>query len=505
MLTIRKLALLALACAISAAAPQTRAQAPPAPSSAGSSAILGEIHATGSRRYTEAQIAAATGLKPGDSVTREQLQEVADRLAHLGVFLHVNYSFATRGNKITVEYVLQDAPALPVLFDNFPWFTDAEVTSAIRRAVPLFDGTSPTEGTELEDVTAAIAALARSRGVAGTVEHEIRVQPDDPAAWRAIAAMESPAANGLSNKLPMEQSGPAGAAGGTGLSAVNSSRINSAAKNPGDAPTGDEADNMVMLFRVAGSAVNIGSLDFGDALAQSSEKLRARKSDLIGKPFSRYAIALFEQEQARPLFLSAGRLRVRFGEPDTGVHRSTVNAPLPSQVAVSIPVTPGPVFHLAGVTWNGNAALAAPALGALLLVKPGELADGLKLVAGWLRAEKEYQRRGYVDVQINPQPQFDDDAGTVAYRVNVAEGPQYHMGELIVTGLSLTAERVIRAIWRQARGDAFDAVYFDEMLAKLEKPTPEIFGGLPVHYTEMGHWLRPNLETHTLDVLLDFK
>src|ERR1700694_5448884 len=95
---LRKLAVLAWACCICLAAQQTRAQAPsapPAPSPTGSSAVIGEIHATGSRRYTEAQVAAATGLNPGDTVTREQLQEVADRLAHLGVFLPVNYSFLT--------------------------------------------------------------------------------------------------------------------------------------------------------------------------------------------------------------------------------------------------------------------------------------------------------------------------------------------------------------------------------------------------------------------------
>jgi Surface antigen variable number repeat len=506
MLSFRKLAVLALACCICLATQQTRAQAPPAPSPTASSAVIGEIHATGSRRYTEAQVATATGLKPGDTVTREQLQDVADRLAHLGVFLTVNYSFLTRGNRITLEYVLQDAPALPVFFDNFPWFTDAEIIAAVRQAVPFFNGTSPTEGTALEDMTAAIAKLIQSRGVAGTVEHEIRVQPGDPAASHETAATDSP----LSNKLAGDQSQRGAAPNGANPSGTNSLGTNSGtpnlpAKTSGDAPPSDAADNMVMLFRVAGTSVNIGSLDFGDSLAQTSEKLRARYLDFVGKPFSRYAIEIFEQEQVRPLYFSFGRLRVRFGEPDTGIHGAQPNAPLPSKVTVNIPVTPGPVFHLAGVTWSGNTAFAAPALGPLLLVNPGELADGLKLIAGWLRVEKEFQRRGYVDVKIDPQPQFDDAAGTVAYRVNVVEGPQYHMGELVITGLSLTAERVVRTIWRQARGDVFDAAYFDEMLAKLEKPTTEMFGSLPVHYTEMGHWLRPNLETHTMDVLLDFK
>jgi hypothetical protein len=39
----------------------------------------------------------------------------------------------------------------------------------------------------------------------------------------------------------------------------------------------------------------------------------------------------------------------------------------------------------------------------------------------------------------------------------------------------------------------------------LAKPRREIFGELPVHYTQCGHFLRPDTNQHTVDVLLDFK
>src|SRR6202035_2616715 len=97
---------------------------------------------------------------------------------------------------------------------------------------------------------------------------------------------------------------------GTNPSGTNSSAANLPAKTSGDAVSSDAADGMIMLFRVAGPAVNIGSLDFSVLLAKTSEKLRTRNVDLVGKPFSRFAIEIFEQEQVRPLYLSAGRLRV---------------------------------------------------------------------------------------------------------------------------------------------------------------------------------------------------
>jgi len=422
------------------AAPSARAQAPQAPPAS----VIAEIHAAGSTHYSEPLIIAASELKPGDPVTREQLQEAADRLAHLGAFQRVNYQFTSRGNQIVVELQLADAPAFPVTFDNFVWFGDPEIVSAMRGAVPLFNGAAPEEGAMLDEMTSVLTKLLQSRGVQGTVKHELHV-------------------------LPSRQA-------------------------------------MSVQFRVDDPGVTIASLQYGDALAQNSETLRDRNQDLIGKPFSRFTIEVFENEQVLPLYLVAGHIHVQFGEPDAGLRGAPqAKTSSPSGVLVKIPIVPGPVFHFSGVDWSGNSALAAPALTALLPMKPGNLADGMQLMAGWQRAEQEYQRRGYLDVKFDPQPRFDDAAATVTYHVNVAEGPQYRMGELIVTGLSVDAERKLRAAWHQARGDVFDGPYFDALLVKLEKPTPAIFGDIPVHYTEVGHWLRPNTDTHVMDVLIDFK
>src|SRR5665213_62769 len=403
------------------------------------SAAIAEIHASGSVHYSDAQVAATSGLKPGDVVTREQLQDAADRLSNLGVFKRVNYKFTTRGNKIVLDFELQDAPTFPVSFDNFPWFSDAEITTAIREALPLFDHTAPQDGTMIDEMTAVLSKLLSSRNIPGTIEHQLIASPS--------------------------------------------------------------ADAMMMQFRVEGPSVTIASIEYGDGLAQSSEKLRDRNRYLIGKPFSRFAIELFETEQVRPLYFSTGHIRVQFGEPVLDLRDAVKSQTMPStEVRLRIPITAGAVFHFAGTTWSGNNALTGAALTPLPLVKPGELADGTKIMAGWQRVEQEYEHRGYVDVKIDPQPRFDEPAATVTYNVTITEGPQYHMGELVVSGLSIDAERLLRAAWRQARGDPFDRIYFDAMLMKLEKPSPAIFGELPVHYSEMGHWLRVNSENHTMDV-----
>src|SRR5260370_33772582 len=129
----------------------------------------------------------------------------------------------------------------------------------------------------------------------------------------------------------------------------------------------------------------------------------------------------------------------------------------------------------------------------------------MRLAAGWQQVELEYGPRGYLDAKVAPLPEFEDANGTVAYNVRIEEGPQYRMGQLVITGLSVDAERELRNNWRLAPGQVFDKTFLDSMLAKLEKPSVAIVGELPVHYGQMGHWLRPNPQNHAVDVLIDFQ
>jgi outer membrane protein insertion porin family len=403
--------------------------------------IVAEVHASGSHRYSDAQIAATAGLKPGDPVDRDKLQEISEELAQLGVFSRVNFRFTAKNNRATINFDLQDAPVVPVMFENFPWFTDQEFSDEIRHAVALFDGTAPRGGFLVDEITAALSSKLASRGIKGDVEHTLVMQPS--------------------------------------------------------------SDAEIMEFRQNGPSFTVSSVQFNDFTAQNSEKLHDRVSDLIGKKFSRFAIELFENEQMKPIYLAAGELRVKFAAPV--VHFKGDGTQTSSTVDVQIPIEPGPVFRLSSITWSGNMAIDEAALSRLVTLKAGDLADGMRLAAGWQQVELEYGHRGYLETKVTPLPQYDDASGTVRYNVTIAEGPQYRMGELVITGLSVDGERALRNNWRLAPGQVFDKTFLDSMLAKLEKPTVAIFGELPVHYEKMGNWLRPNPQTHVMDVLIDFQ
>jgi outer membrane protein insertion porin family len=134
---------------------------------------------------------------------------------------------------------------------------------------------------------------------------------------------------------------------------------------------------------------------------------------------------------------------------------------------------------------------------------PDEVANGLKVESGWERVKKEYAKHGYLDAAIAAEPVFDDSAARVHYRVHTTEGIQYRMGQLVITGLSLTAERLLIAAWRIPAGAVFDKAFFEDFLENQVK-SKKLFGEHVVNFVRVGDLLQTNPQKKSVDVLLDF-
>jgi outer membrane protein assembly factor BamA len=429
----RIFAWLAIAAFTSAALPRPSLAQAPADSGSGK---LASVKVTGSAKYRSEQIVPSTGLTPGATITKFDLQNGADRLADLGLFATVQYRFASEDAGVHVEYQVTDAPTLPVWFDNFPWFTDDELNAALKRAVPLFDNTAPERGSLLHEMSNALESLLSTRGVQSSVAASVVTAP--------------------------------------------------------------VTDARVMQFHVENAGVNIASLEFSDALAQGDRGIHQRLPDVVGQAYSRTLVELFEYEQVRPVYLSHAFLRVRFGAPSTRITGSGADA----RVAVVAPVEPGPAFVWSGVTWSGNSVVSSAVLNGIIGLKSGDLADGMKAEATWDAVREEYTHRGYLDVNVTATPHFDDGAKRVTYAISITEGPQYHMGKLVLTGLSVEGERRIRAAWAISAGAVFDKGVYEQFAANGIK---QAFSGLPFHYEKVGRFLQEDSKTGTVDVLLDFQ
>ncbi len=403
------------------------------------SARLESIEVTGSSRFTSEQIVTALGIKPGWIVDREALQGGADKIAALGVFKTVQYKFSSSIAGVRVVYQVTDAPGISVDFDNFPWVSDAELSAALTTAGILFDGKAPLTGTVLDRMSNVIEKTLDQHNIHATVSHTVVTR-------------------------------------------------------------GADAEK-IQQFRADDVDLTINSVTFSDALARNSSALQERVSDLIGKPYSRSVVELFEFEQARPVYLSRSFLRVAFPQPIALPAPGNSN-PTSAKLDLTLPVVPGPSFQWAGVTWSGNTALAKEELDRLVDFIPGDPIDGNKLEAMWQRVETAARQRGYLDAKLDVQPHFDDAAGRVSFTAAFNEGPQYHMGKLVLTGLSLEGERRIRKAWSIEPDATFNEAVYQDF---LDHGIKQAFAGLPVHYEKIGHFLQEDSTTGKVDVLLDFQ
>jgi hypothetical protein len=122
---------------------------------------LPAVAVTGSTRFRDADLVKATGLKTGSMVTADDFKQAGDRLSQTGLFSQVGYRFDGK----VATYTVVDADALlPISFENFVWFSDAELSKKLQAAVPLFSGTVPPSGTVTDQVAAALHQLLKGKG-----------------------------------------------------------------------------------------------------------------------------------------------------------------------------------------------------------------------------------------------------------------------------------------------------------------------------------------------------
>jgi outer membrane protein assembly factor BamA len=411
-------------------------------SPAAGGAPLREVHAEGAKALTEAQIVSLTGLQTGSQVGKDDLQAAADRLVQSGLFARVNFNFLTRGGGVLVTYHVEDSPRLPVYFDNIPWFADSELSDAIRKTFPFFDGTLPEGGAAVDHAADAVKELLSSHGMQAAVEHAVIPNP--------------------------------------------------------------VGEGNVQEFRIEGSVPQIAAVEFSDPSVLESKAVQLHLSEIRGKAYSRMAIDLFLTEAIRPVYLQQGYLRVKLGPPEVRL-TGDPNRKFPDKIPVYVPVVPGMLFHWKDVHWTGNTLLSEFTLRGLLGVKSGDVANGMQIEEGWDRIREEYGHHGYLEAKLDPVASYDDQAHTVSYAVSIHEGIQYNFGKIVLTGLSLAAERKLYAAWPIASTNLFDKTKFEELLVKLQSHREQVFGELPVHYETVGHFLQTDPDKRTVDVLLDFK
>jgi outer membrane protein assembly factor BamA len=404
---------------------------------------LTKIEVVGLKRISPQQVIAASELTIGQTVDPGVLDAAATKLMQSGLFKKLTYRVRGRAGEVTVIFEVEEANrSLPVVFENFVWFTDDELGTAIRNDIPFFNGTAPEAGDATEKIVQALQRLLNEKKIPGRVE----VMPyTDLAKGR-----------------------------------------------------------QEFLFTVRDVKIPVCSLNFPGAEAVSEAELIKASQPLINSDFSRKDISGFATYTLFPLYRRLGRLRAQFQEPAPTLAENLPNCS--GGVTVTVPIDEGTVYSWAKSEWNGNQSLSATELSAALGMKTGEVADGTKIDAGLKDVRKAYGRKGYLVVRIKESSEFDDSAHWVSYQFAVSEGSQYHMGNLVINGLAPDLTQELKQNWTLQSGTVFDESYVDDFrLNALPRFIgTQMQRSLAFHATAQTV-TRPDAQKLTVDVIITFK
>jgi outer membrane protein insertion porin family len=396
------------------------------------------INVTGSKRFSQQDIAAAAGLQMGTPVNEDDFKRAARRLGDTGVFTDIaySYSFSSAGTKL--EFKVVDADKfVPVRFEDFVWFSDADLLRRIKEHAPLFDGELPLSGRLPEEVSDVLQAMLVERSIPGHVEYE-RV-------------------------------------GNSG------------------------APVQAILYHVADVLIQIRNVEFTGAAEAELPALTAASKRVFEREYSRTVLHSLVEKQLLPVYQSRGYLKASFGEPQAKVVKqpSTANDEGPRNltvVDVLFPVTPGQQYKLKSLEWSGNEAISTDTLAKMVRLEPGQAANKVRLSDSLSQVQKLYGSKGYVTASITPQPSFDETAGTVAIRLEVKEGPVFHMGDLEFRGLDNGLTAKLTNAWKIRPGEIYNSTYLSEYLPAAQRLLPSSLDW------EVSPHVTANVRDKTVDV-----
>ena len=151
----------------------------------------------GQNLYSQTELEAASGLKPGQTLNNEALQAAAQRLVDTGAFEDMQATLDGPMKAISVIFKVkpvETSKLLHISYVNFAWWSPEELKAEINRRVPLTGETVPEAGSLQASVQTALEAMLREKGLAGAKVSEEVLEPRPGTPFRVAAyRIESPA------------------------------------------------------------------------------------------------------------------------------------------------------------------------------------------------------------------------------------------------------------------------------------------------------------------------
>ncbi len=219
------------------------------------------------------------------------------------------------------------------------------------------------------------------------------------------------------------------------------------------------------LFKLEDVKLPICAINFDGVAAFKESHLRGVVQELFQVDYSSSINRLIARDTLIPLYRQKGYLKVRLKQVQ-GTFNKEGEAKCKDKVTVRLTLEEGVAYKWNEPVWSGNEVVTTEILQRQFLLKPGDVADGLKIDKGILQVTIEYQERGYFGLHLTPQPQFDETARTVTFRFAITEGQQYKIGSLTVTGANATRGQQLKEQWATIEGKPWEVSLLRRLLEK---------------------------------------
>lgn len=344
----------------------------------------------------------ASGLLIGQTIDLAAIRAANAKLSETGLFKKVSSRYQYRGEECEVIFTIEEAPItkLTCVFDNFIWFTDQELTAAVKRTLPEFDGTAASNDFTVNAIKQTLARLLQERQIAGEIAYD----------------------RNLENQH---------------------------------------------VFMVKAPNLKVCDVQYVGLKANLKKELDRTAQQHLSTEYSRTESNLFMRAALLPVYQNNGYLKARFASIQA---RPAVGSECKGAgVLLTLPVEEGLQYRFQGVVWSGNQAFNAKELEGGFKLKAGDIAnqDWIEDSFGW--AQGLYGKRGYLTARIAPQPVFDDAQQRVSYQAAVTEGPQYRMGQLLLSGLSESETKHWQSRLKLKAGDIFNTLTLGELTQEMRQ------------------------------------
>jgi outer membrane protein assembly factor BamA len=352
----------------------------------------------GKMPYTQAALEAASGLKPGDPISKVGMQQAAQRLTDTGAFDDLQVTLDGPVKAISVIFKVKPidpSKMLAVDLQNFIWWQPDQLSTELCRRVPLYGDSVPEAGNIQQAIQDALTQMLAEKQIAAKISSRVTdATPSQPL--------------------------------------------------------------RIVHYRVDSPDIRLRSFKVDNLLPTLAPQANKLLTSLAGSPYNEGSNGRGSTRRILDLYRDAGYLDASFDSLDRNIDNPAadkINVDLVGSIKAE------GQYHVAKIVWQGSPQISETEFADSSKLHSSDLASQKELRASLAIIDTAYRRQGYMDVIVDATPQLDSAAHLVTFNVSVNSGAQYHFAELNVLNLTPEARSQLDAAWKLRPGDLYDETY----------------------------------------------